>query len=70
MVIPDPNHSQEILDRHSQKIQLLNTTYTRLREARNKVLWSLAEDAAINNLDSVLKKSYLQNEINETDLDI
>ena len=35
MVIPDPNHSQEILYRHMCKVQLHNTTHARLREARN-----------------------------------
>ena len=54
MVIPDPKHIQEKLYRHMRKIQLLNTTHARLRESSNKVLESLAEDSAINNLDDVL----------------
>ena len=37
MVIPDPTHSQEILERHMCKVQLLDKTHVRLREARNKV---------------------------------
>ena len=55
MVIPEPTHSQEILDRHMRKVQLRNTTHARLIEARNKVLESLAADDDINNLDAVLK---------------
>ena len=62
-MIPDPTHDQEILYRHMRKVQLRNTAHARLVEARNKVLESLAADAAINNLDSVLKTAYIQNEI-------
>ena len=50
------------------KVQLQNTTHAMLREARNKVLESLASDAAINNMDAVLKTAELQNEIEESDL--
>ena len=70
MVIQDPTHSQWIIDRHSRKVQLRNTTHARLIEARNKILESLAADAAINNLDYVLKTAYLQNETEEADLAI
>ena len=55
MAIPQPSHSQGILDRHMRKVQLRNTTHTRTRESRNKVLELLAADAAINNLHAVLK---------------
>ena len=55
MVIPEPTHSQEILDRHMRKLQLHKTIHDRLREASNKFLELLAADAAINNLDAVLK---------------
>ena len=57
MVITEPNHSHDILDRHMRKVQLRNTTHARLREARNKVLELLAADAAINNMYDVLKTS-------------
>ena len=40
-----------------------NTTHDRLREARNKVVESLAEDTAIKNLDGVLNTAEIQNEI-------
>ena len=55
MVIPDPFDSQEILYRNWRKFQLCNRAYARLIEFRNKVLESLAVDAAINNLNDVLK---------------
>ena len=70
MVIPEPTQIQEILDRHTCKIQLWNTTHTRLREDRNTFLESLAADNAINNLDDVVKTAELHNEIEETDLEI
>ena len=70
MATPEPAHSQKILDRHLCKVQLRNTTHARLRESRNKVLESLAEDYAINNMDAVLKTSEIQNEIEEADLAI
>ena len=70
MVITDPTHSQEILDIHMWKVQLRNTTHASLREARNKVLESLASDDAINNLDTALKIEYTQNKIEESDLEI
>ena len=63
MVIPDPIHSQVIIDRKSRKVQLWNRNHARPREYRNKVLESLAADSAINNLDDVLERSDLQNEI-------
>ena len=43
-----------------RKIQLLNTTHARLRESSNKVLESLAEDSAINNLDDVLNTAEIK----------
>ena len=55
MVIPEPFDSQEILYRNWRKFQLCNRAYARLIEFRNKVLESLAVDAAINNLNDVLK---------------
>ena len=55
MVIPEPNHSQDMLDIHILNFQLRNITHTRLRESRNKVLEFLSSDAAINNLDDLLK---------------
>ena len=61
MVIPGPTHSQEILDRHTRKFQLLKITHARMREFRNKVLESLAADAAIKNLNAVLKTAEIQN---------
>ena len=61
IVITKPIHSQEILERNMLKVQLRNPTHARRREARNKVLESLASDAAINNLDTVLKTTELQN---------
>ena len=61
MVISEPTHSQEILYKHMCKVQLCNTTHTRLREARKKFLELLAADAAINNLDAVLKTAEIQN---------
>ena len=63
MVIPDPVHSQYILYRQLRQIQLHYTTHTSLREARDKILESLAEDISINNLYALLKTSDLQNEI-------
>ena len=63
MVIPNPTHSQEILDIHRHKAQLRDTTHARLREARNKVLELLVADYAINNLDAVLKTAAIQNKI-------
>ena len=68
ILIPDPTHDQEILYRHMRKVQLRNTSHARLGEAKNKVLESLASDAAINNMDAVLKTAELQNEIEESDL--
>ena len=38
MVIPETTQSQEILDRHTRKVQLRNTTHARPREVRNKIL--------------------------------
>ena len=61
MVITEPTHSLEILKIHMHKVQLRNTTHARLREARNKVLESLAADAAISNLVGVLKIAEIQN---------
>ena len=61
MVITDPTNIQEILDRYMCKVQLQNTTHAMLREARNKVLESLAADAAIKNLNAVLKTAEIQN---------
>ena len=61
MVIPEPTHIQEILDRHMRRVQLWYKTHARIRESREKVLKSLAADAAINNLDAVLKTSEIQN---------
>ena len=55
MVITDPTHSQEILDRHTRKVQLSNTTHSMMGEYRSKILESLESDAAIKNLDTVLK---------------
>ena len=52
------------------KVQLRNKKHARLREARNKVLESLAADAAINNQDAVLETSDLQNKIEEEDMAI
>ena len=63
VVIIEPTQSQEILNIHSPKFQLWNTTHSNLREARNKVLESLEADDAINNLDDVLNTVYTQNEI-------
>ena len=63
MVIPDPTHRQETLHRHTLKVQLRNTTHSRLIESRNKVLELLAVDAAINNRGAVLNTVDLQNEI-------
>ena len=68
MMIPEPNQSQEIFDRHMHKVQLRNTNHARLRESRNKVLESLSSDSAINNLDYVLKTSDIQNEIEEAEM--
>ena len=70
MATPEPAHSQKILDRHLCKVQLRNTTHARLRESRNKVLESLEADAAIINLEAVLKKADIQNQIKEADLAI
>ena len=70
MVIPEPIQSREILDRHPHKVQLCNTKHAMTRESRNKGLESLTSDAAINNLDSVLKKAELQNETEEAELAI
>ena len=61
MVIPEEVHSQDVLGIHSCKVQLRNTNHARMREAMNKVLELLAADAAINNLDDVLKTAELQN---------
>ena len=61
MLIPDPNHSQEILDIHILKVQLHNTTHSRLRADRNKVLEFLAAYDAINNLGAVFKTADIQN---------
>ena len=61
MVIPDPNHGQEILEIHSRKVQIIDITHSRMRSSINKVLESLVAYAAINNLDVVLNKSELQN---------
>ena len=61
MVIKYPNQSQEILERQIRKVQMSNTTHTRMRESRKKVLESLAADAAINNLDAVLKTEEIKN---------
>ena len=68
MVILEPNHSQEIIYIHMLKVQLRNITHSMLREVRNKVLKLLAEDAAINNLDNLLKTAEIQNRIDEVDL--
>ena len=68
MFIPDPIQSQYIIDRHSRKFLLYNTTHVRLREATEKVFGSLASYSGINNLDAVLKTAELQNEIEEADL--
>ena len=70
MVIPEPNHSQWIIERHMHKVHLRKKNHARLREARNKVLELLAADAATNNLDSVLKTSDILNRIYESDLEI
>ena len=37
MVIKYPNQSQEILERQIRKVQMSNTTHTRMRESRKKV---------------------------------
>ena len=70
MVIPEPTHSEEILDTKMCKVQLRNIAHARLRESRNKVLEFLAADAAINNLDAALKIPDLQNIIEKADLEI
>ena len=70
IVITEKTNSQEILDINMNKFQLHNTTHAMLREARSKVLESLAADSATNNLDAVLKTAYTDNLIEELDLDI
>ena len=70
MVIPYPTHSKEILGRHMSRVELHNRTHSRLREARNKVLESLAADVEIDTLDVVLKTAETQNQIEEADLEI
>ena len=60
MVIPETTHIQEILDRHIHKVQLRNTAHASLIESRSKILESLALDAAINNLDALLKTVDIQ----------
>ena len=70
MVIPEPNHIQEIIHRHMHKFELLNKNHARLRESRNQVLELLAAYAAFNNLDAVLKTSEIQNKIDDTGLKI
>ena len=45
-----------------RKVQMRNTTQTKLREAMKKVLDLLAADDAINNLDAVLKTTDTQND--------
>ena len=68
MVIPEPTHSQEILNRHMCKVKMRIITHTRLREARIKVLESLAADAAIKNMDALLKTEDIHNKTEEPDL--
>ena len=70
MTIRELTHSQEILEIHTNKVQLRNTANARTREPRNKVLELLAADANINNLDDVSKSEEIQNEIEEADLAI
>ena len=70
MVIPEPTHSEEILDTKMCKVQLRNIAHARLRESRNKVLELLAADAAINNPYDVLKTADTQNEIEEAEMEI
>ena len=70
LVIPEQIQMLYILERHIRKVQLCNTTHDRLRESRNKCLESLIAYSAINNLDAVLKTSYIKNEIYEADLAI
>ena len=60
MVIPEPTHSQEILDRHMCRVKLHNPNHSRLIESRNKFLDLLASDDAINNLNYVLKTAEIQ----------
>ena len=67
-MIPDPIQSQYILDRHSRKVKLCNTTHVRLREASNKVLESFTADATTNNIYAALKTAEPQNEIEEANL--
>ena len=61
MVILEPTHSKDKLDRHMHKVQLLNTTHDRMREARNKFLELLAADSANNNQYAVLKTADIKN---------
>ena len=70
IVIPEKIHSKEIINRHYLKVQLRNTTQSILIKDRVKVLESLAADSAISNLDAVLKTTYIQNQIEEADLEI
>ena len=60
MLIPYPTQNQYIIDS--------NTNHARLREASNKVLQLLAENATINNMYAVLKTADTHNKIEEVDL--
>ena len=54
-VIPYTAHIKEILDRHTRKVKLNNTTYDRLRQERQHVLDSLAEGVTAKTPDYILK---------------
>ena len=63
MVILDPSHSQEILDKQASKVHISNTSNVRIRQSRQQVLESLVIDVTAGNPDAILKTAELQNEI-------
>ena len=63
MVIPEPTHSQKILDQNERKYQLQNATNNRLFQARQPLLDLLVEAVAADDPDAILRTAELQNEI-------
>ena len=63
MVIPEPTHSQNILDQNERKYQLQNATNSRLFQARQPLLDLLVEAVAADDPDAILRTAELQNEI-------
>ena len=70
MLIPDTTYSQYILDLYTHKVRQYNRNNSMLQEARQQVIDLLTAPITAYNRESILKTAELQNEIEETELEI